>query len=57
MVNIDGKMSQNEKKMKKYIIERCNIEHFWFGTKKTFGYVPLLRDHLSCKTTFVWQKG
>ena len=35
----------------------CNTEQFWFVTERTFGCVPLLRDHLSCKTTFLWQKG
>ena len=37
----------------KYVIQ--NI--FDFGTERTFGYIPLLRDLLSCKTTFLLQKG
>ena len=40
-----------------YIIERCNTKHFWFGTERTFGCVPLLRDYPTCKTTFRWQMG
>ena len=40
-----------------YINKICNTEQFWFGTEKTYGGVPLLKDHLSCKTTFLWLKG
>ena len=47
------KMKENETVN---IIKLCNTDQFWFGTERLFGYVPLLKDHLSCRTTFVWQK-
>ena len=46
-------MPHNETKMRQYIIKRCNTEQFWFGSERTFGCVPLLREHLSFKTTSV----
>ena len=52
------KIPQNGKKFRKYILlKRYSTEQFWFVTVRTTGCVPLLRDHLPCKTTFLWQKG
>ena len=53
-----AKIFQKEKKMRQYnVIKMLNTEHSWFGSDTVFLCTPLLRDHLSCKTTFLWQKG
>ena len=51
-------MVKYEMKMKQYMAFKYVLSNnFWFVTERTFGCVPLLRYHLSCKTTFLGQRG
>ena len=54
---VHDKTSQNEKKMRQYMSLKYVIQNNFCLVLRAFGCVPLLRDHLSCKTTFLWQKG